>query len=419
MNILVLGCGGREHAIAKKIKESKYINKLFVMPGNPGTSLIAINIDRNSYNNIEVLNFCLEEKIDLVIPGSEVYLQNGITDVLLKNNIYVFGPTKKAAKIESSKEFAKDLMKKYNIPTARYDVFDNYNDALRRVEEIGVPIVIKYDGLAGGKGVVVAMDMIEAEAALFNMLEENEFGSGKVIIEEYLEGPEFSLMCFVDNGIVTPMPISQDHKRLLEGDQGPNTGGMGIYSPVPIIPTSVVDDAVVNIMQKTVDALLSEGIKYTGFLYGGLMLTKSGLKVIEFNARFGDPEAEVILLKLESDLIKIILDLKENKKPSIFWNDDYILGVVLASKGYPKSYQKGFNIKGTNQISDFYFHMGTKCINDNLLTNGGRVLFVYGKGETLLEAKLAAYNNVAKVDCPNLIYRKDIGYKSINQYQKI
>lgn len=413
MNIIVLGSGGREHAITAKLKESKYSKNIFVMPGNPGTSTLATNIDRDSFNNIEVLNFCIEEHIDLVIPGSEVYLQNGITDVLTQNNIHVFGPTKKAAQIESSKIFAKSLMKKYNIPTAKYEVFDNYNLALQYIEKVGIPIVIKYDGLAGGKGVIVAMKYDEAKTALYNMLVKKEFGNALVVIEEYLEGPEFSLMCFVDNGLVLPMPICQDHKRVLDGDLGLNTGGMGIYSPVSIIDPTVVNDSII-IMQKTVDALLTEGINYTGFLYGGLMDTKDGPKVIEFNARFGDPEAEVLMLKLKSDLVEIILNLKAKRKQKIKWNNDYVLGVVLASKGYPKDYQNGYSIKGLDSIKGSYFHMGTKLKGNDLITNGGRVLFVYGKGKSLFEAKEKAYSNIEKIECSNLIYRKDIGHKSLN-----
>lgn len=414
MNILVLGCGGREHAIAAKLKKSKFTDKLFVMPGNPGTESIAVNVDKDSFNNIEVLDFCLTEIIDLVIPGSEMYLQNGIADTLMEHGIHVFGPTKRATQIESSKEFAKDLMKKYDIPTAKYEVFDNYDLALKYIEKIGIPIVIKYDGLAGGKGVVVATKYEEAKTAINDMLIKRVFGTGKVVIEEYLEGPEFSLMCFVDNGVVLPMPISQDHKRLLDEDLGPNTGGMGIYSPVPIIPLSVVYDSINNIMQKTVNALHSEGINFTGFLYGGLMLTKHGPKVIEFNARFGDPEAEVLMLKLESDLVEIILNLKVKKSQTIKWNEDYILGVVMASKGYPKNYQKGYIINGLDSINDTCFHMGTRMKGNRLISNGGRVLFVYGKGKSLLEAKKEAYSNISKIECSNLIYRKDIGSKSLN-----
>jgi phosphoribosylamine--glycine ligase len=413
MNILVLGSGGREHAITAKLKESKYPENIYVMPGNPGTAKIAINIDRDSFNHTEVLNFCIEEHIDLVIPGSEVYLETGISDVLLQNNIHVFGPTKAAAQIESSKQFAKNLMKKYNIPTAKFEVFDNYDLALQYIKKVGAPIVIKYDGLAGGKGVVVAMNFDEAKAALFNMLVKKEFGNASVVIEEYLEGPEFSLMCFVDNGLVLPMPISQDHKRLLDGDFGPNTGGMGIYSPVPIIHPSVVEDSVFNIMQKTVDSLLKEGINYTGFLYGGLMATCDGPKVIEFNARFGDPEAEVLLPKLESDLVEIILNLKAKRKTNIIWSSDYVLGVVLASKGYPNDYQKGYCIKGLDLIKNSYFHMGTKLKDNELITNGGRVLFIYGRGNSLLEAKEEAYSNINKIEYINLIYRRDIGNKSL------
>ncbi|XMB72978.1 phosphoribosylamine--glycine ligase [Mycoplasmatota bacterium WC30] len=415
MNILVLGCGGREHAITAKLNTSKHADKLYVMPGNPGTSTIAINIDKDASNNLEVLEFCLLNNIDLVIPGSEVYLQNGVADILLKHNIHVFGPTKIAAQIESSKQFAKDLMKKHAIPTAKYAVFNNYELALKYVVEVGTPIVIKYDGLAGGKGVVVAMEFEEAKTALFNMLEKKEFGNARVVIEEYLEGPEFSLMCFVDNGVVIPMPISQDHKRLLDNDLGPNTGGMGIYSPVPIIPLEVINNTIDNIMQKTVDALLAEGINYTGFLYGGIMYTSAGPKVIEFNARFGDPEAEVLMLKLESDLIEIILNLKAKRKQTIIWNKDFVLGVVLASKGYPKTYQKGYSITGLESIKDFYFHMGTSFNDKGFVTNGGRVLFVYGKGKSLLEAKEEAYSNINKIDCSNLVYRKDIGFRALEK----
>jgi phosphoribosylamine--glycine ligase len=413
MNILVLGSGGREHAITAKIKTSKFVGNLYVMPGNPGTSKIAINVNRNPLNNLEVLGFCLAKKIHIVIPGSELYLQNGVTDILVENDIHVFGPTKKAAQLESSKEFAKDLMKKYNIPTAKYEVFSDYQLALNHVIEVGTPIVIKYDGLAGGKGVVVALNFVEAKTALYRMLVKKEFGDAKVVVEEYLEGPEFSLMCFVDRGVVIPMPISQDHKRLQDGDLGENTGGMGIYSPVPIISSEAVNDAVSNIMQKTVDALFAENINYTGFLYGGLMYTEAGVKVIEFNTRFGDPEAEVIMQKLESDLVEIILNLKAKRKQTIIWNDDFVLGVVLASKGYPKTYQKSFCIEGLDLIDNSYYHMGTALKGNQLITNGGRVLLVYGKGKSLLEAKDNAYSNVNKIDCPNLIYRNDIGYKAL------
>ena len=412
MNVLVLGSGGREHALALKISESKLLKKLFVMPGNPGTSKFAKNIDINPLDKVEVLKFCLSKQINLVIPGCEIYLEKGISDYLIKAGIHVFGPIKKAAKLESSKEFAKLIMKKYNIPTANYEVFKEYKKAVKYIDENEVPIVIKYDGLAGGKGVVVAFTKEEAKLTLDKMLVHKKYGNSKVIIEEYLEGPEFSLMCFVDNNIVIPMPICQDHKRLLDNDLGPNTGGMGIYSPVPIIEEKDIDWSVKNIMEKTVEALKNEGIFYTGFLYGGLIKTIDGPKVIEFNVRFGDPEAEVLMPKLESDILEIISSIKSKKKIEVSWNKDYVLGVVLASDGYPSSYDKGIIIENANKINNLY-HMGTKNDLDNLVTNGGRVLFVYGKGKTLLEAKENAYKDIKKIKCKNLFYRKDIGYKSI------
>lgn len=413
MNVLILGSGGREHALALKISESKRLNHLYVMPGNPGTSSIATNVEWNMMDKLQVLDFCLNHQINLVIPGSEVCLEKGISDYLLKAGIYVFGPTMQAAKLETSKEFAKLIMEKYGIPTAKYNIFDNYEEALKHVMISKEPVVIKYDGLAGGKGVVVAYTKEEAKRALHEMLVQKRFGDSKVIIEEYLEGPEFSLMCFVDNGIVIPMPACQDHKRLLDHDLGPNTGGMGIYSPVPIIEEEDIRWSVTNIMEKTVDVLKKEGIDYTGFLYGGLMKTKDGPKVIEFNVRFGDPEAEVLMPKLNSDILEIIQGLKEGKRVDVSFTQDYVLGVVMASIGYPTSYQTGFVIENIDSIDNVY-HMGTKIETDKLVTNGGRVLFVYGRGKTLQEAKENAYQDIRKISCKNLFYRRDIGYKSMN-----
>ena len=413
MNILILGSGGREHALAQKVSESKLLSNLYVMPGNPGTNQVAENININPLDKKNVLKFCLEQKINLVIPGSEIYLENGITDYLLKAGIYVFGPTQIAAKLESSKEFAKALMKKYQIPTASYEVFSDYKKALKYIEKTPVPMVIKYDGLAGGKGVVVAFNKNEAKQTIKEMLLNKKYGKSNIIIEEYLEGPEFSLMCFVDNNIVIPMPICQDHKRLLDKDLGPNTGGMGIYSPVPIIEEKDINWAIKNIMEKIIDALKREGITYTGFLYGGLMKTKDGPKVIEFNVRFGDPEAEVLNPKLKSDILEVIISLKEKKSCDILWDDNYVLGIVMASNGYPIKYKKGYLIENIKHVKNYY-HMGTISKRDKLFTNGGRVLFIYGKGKTLLEAKDNAYKEIQKVKCNNLFYRKDIGYKSIN-----
>lgn len=413
MNILILGSGGREHALAAAISKSKHTNNLVVIPGNPGMSTIAKCVDIDPFDNDKIREFCGKQKIDLIIPGSEAFLDNGIADAFSKTNIKVFGPTKKAAMIESSKQFAKDLMKKYNIPTAKYEVFKEYDKALDYLNNVGVPIVIKYDGLAAGKGVVVTHDLEEAINTIDIMLNQKIYGNNPIVIEEFLEGPEFSFMTFVHNGTVIPMPISQDHKRLLENDLGPNTGGMGIYSSVPIISEKTIEYAYNNIMQKTVDAMITEGATFTGFLYGGLMDTVEGPKVIEFNARFGDPETEVILPKLQTDIIDIILSLYNEEYIEVSWDDTYYLGVVMASKGYPKSYEKGYEINGLESIKDMVYHMGTKEIDGKIVTNGGRVLLVLGKGKTLENAYKDAYKNVDAIECSNLVYRTDIGHKAL------
>lgn len=410
MNVLILGSGGREHALADAVSKSKLLTSLVCIPGNPGMEKIAKCIDIDPYNNDLIKEFCAKENIDLIIPGSESFLENGITDIFKDTKVLVFGPTKEAAKIETSKEYAKDLMKKYNIPTAKYEVFNDLNKAKAYVIEQGVPIVIKYDGLAAGKGVVVCTHLEEAFDALHDMLEDKTFGESTVVIEECLEGPEFSFMTFVHEGMVIPMPIAQDHKRLLDQDLGPNTGGMGIYSPVPIISSEIVEFSFKEIMQKTVDAMIQENNSFTGFLYGGLMVTVDGPKVIEFNCRFGDPETEVILPKLQTDILEVIIELFEGNQIQVSWSDDFIVGVVMASKGYPKTYQKGFDIEG---LHDNLYHMGTKREGNKIVTNGGRVLLVLGRGESLELAQKNAYNNVKKIKCNNLIYRKDIGYKSL------
>ena len=412
MNVLILGGGGREHALCYSVSKSSLLNNLYCVPGNPGIEKYASCINLNPLDNLVIREFAQENNIDLIIPGSEVYLENGIADIFQGTKIKVFGPTKSAAQIESSNEFAKDLMKKYHIPTAKYEVFSSYNEARDYIVNNSIPIVIKYNGLAGGKGVVVATSKKEAFEALKVMLVDKKYGNSNVIIEEFLEGPEFSFMCFVHDEEIIPMPISQDHKRLLDNDKGPNTGGMGIYSTVPLINNEVVTETMKTIMIPTVEAMKEEGKPFTGFLYGGIMNTKSGPKVIEFNARFGDPETEVILPKLESDILEIINNLYNKKSLEITWNNDYYVGVVLASKGYPNSYTKGHLIRGLEKIDDLVFHMGTKYENNEMVTNGGRVLLVTGKGFTLDEAIAKAYQNVKEIKCDNLVYRTDIGKKS-------
>ena len=360
-----------------------------------------------------LLKFALENKIDLTVVGPEASLATGIVDLFMENGLKIFGPKKNAAIIEGSKEFAKDLMKKYNIPTSDYATFSNFNEAKAYVLKKGAPIVIKYDGLAAGKGVVVAKTIDEAVKALEDMLLDKTFGDASVVIEDFLEGPEFSLMAFVNGNKVFPMVIAQDHKRAYDNDLGPNTGGMGAYSPVPIISDSDVKYAVKEIMQKAADAMVSENRSFLGVLYGGLMKTKDGIKVIEFNARFGDPETEVVLPRLESDFVDVIMDVIDGKDVDLKWDKNPRLGVVMASKGYPGSYEKGYEIKGLDKC-DLVFHMGTKKENDKYYTDGGRVLLVVGKGKTLKDAQKDAYNNVSKIDCENLFYRKDIGYQVCN-----
>ncbi len=413
MNVLILGSGGREHALAHAVSKSKLLTSLCVIPGNPGIEDIAKCIDIDPLDNNLIKEFCAKEDIDLIIPGSEAFLENGIADTFTNTKVKVFGPTKQATLIESSKEYAKDLMKKYSIPTAKYKVFKDYHLAKDYVTEQGVPIVIKYDGLAAGKGVVVCTSFDEAYQTLENMLVDKTFGNNAVVIEECLEGPEFSFMTFVHNGIVIPMPLAQDHKRLLDNDLGPNTGGMGIYSRVPIIKEDVIEKSYNEIMVKTVNALIKENNSFTGFLYGGLMLTNNGPKVIEFNARFGDPETEVLLPNLETDILEIIFNLFNGIKTEVSWNRKFYIGVVLASKGYPTDYDKGYVIEGLNQLKDNVYHMGTKRIDGNIVTNGGRVLLVLGNGITLEQAQKDAYNNVNKIKCSNLIYRTDIGNNSL------
>lgn len=405
MRVLIIGKGGREHALAFSCAKSKMVSKVYVASGNGGMvndyEIVNISEDDNS----ALVNFALENNIDLTIVGPENSLSNGIVDDFISNGLKIFGPTKAATMIESSKEFSKDLMKKYNIPTAKYEVFSDYELALKYIEVQGCPIVIKYDGLAAGKGVVIVNNLEEAKVTLKDMLLDNVYGDSKVVIEEFLEGIEFSLMTMVNANNVFALEVSQDHKQLNDGDKGPNTGGMGAFSPVDVITNEVVSESINTIMKPVAEALVLEGKPFLGFLYGGLMLTRDGIKVIEFNARFGDPEAEVVLPRLESDFVQNVLDVIEGKCPELEWSNDYVVGVVMASSGYPNEYEKGFLIEGN--LNDV-FHMGT-TYNDGVYTNGGRVLLVQGRESTLELAIENAYKKVKEVKCENLIFRTDIG----------
>ena len=414
MKVLVIGGGGREHAICECLKKSAKVTELFAAPGNAGITQIA-HCENISETDIDaLLAFALKNQIDLTIVGPEIALAAGVADVFLQNNLKIFAPTKRAAQIESSKEFAKDLMKKYDIPTAEYQVFDDYNTAIQYVTQKGAPIVLKYDGLAAGKGVVVAQTFDEAKSALDDMLLHRKFGQGRVVIEEFLAGQEFSFMCFVNGKNVFPMALAQDHKRAFDGDKGANTGGMGAYSPLPFITKEDKDFALKNIMQKTANALLSENCEFCGILYGGLIKTANGIKVIEFNARFGDPETEVVLPRLQSDIFDIFNDVIDGKTPDIQWNTQCALGVVLASKGYPESYEKGFEIKNLDKVDAQVFQMGTKLENGKLLTNGGRVLFITALADNFKEAQTKVLHEISKIECENLFWRKDIGYQVIS-----
>lgn len=417
MKVLVVGSGGREHAIAWKAAQSKRVEEVFVAPGNDGMKDVATVVNIPESDHDALIQFAKENGIDLTIIGPEAPLSAGIVDAFEKAGLVAFGPKKEAALIESSKSFAKEIMKKHNIPTGAYETFTSFEEAKAYVEEKGAPIVIKADGLAAGKGVVVAMTKEQAIEALQNMLVNRQFGesSAKVVIEEYLEGEELSLMAFVHGNIVVPMVGAQDHKRAYDNDEGPNTGGMGAYSPVPQFAAKDVDEAVTKILQPMADAMVKEGRPFTGILYAGLMMTKEGPKVVEFNCRFGDPETQVVLPRLESDLVDVILTLLDGNKPELAWSEEAVLGVVMASKGYPLEYEKGYVIHGFDKLDKetYVFHAGTKEKDGQLVTNGGRVLLFARKAKTLKEAQQDVYREMKKIECDGLFYRKDIGNKAI------
>ncbi|MFI3292190.1 MAG: phosphoribosylamine--glycine ligase [Rikenellaceae bacterium] len=411
--VLVIGSGGREHAIVDALKRSDDVSRVYCAPGNAGISKIADCVDIKETDVEALCKFALDKDLDLAVVGPEVALAAGVVDRFKKAGLRIFGPNKAAAQIESSKEFAKELMKKYDIPTAAFETFEEYAPALEYVKRGSFPAVLKYDGLAAGKGVVIAETLEEADAALKDMLLDDKFGKGKVVIEDFLCGPEFSFMCFVDGDKVYPMVLSQDHKRAYDGDKGPNTGGMGAYSPVPIITDEDVDYALKNIMQPTAEAMIAEGARYSGVLYGGLIKTPQGIKVIEFNARFGDPETEIVLPRMKSDICDVFCAIADGKPAKIEWHDFATLGVVLASKGYPGDYEKGFEIKGLDKVDAKVYHMGTAKKDGKIVTAGGRVLIVVGKGDTLKDAHANAMAEIQKIECDNLFSRSDIGWQVI------
>ena len=409
--VLVIGGGGREHAIVDALSRSPQVSKIYCAPGNAGIGSQACNVALKDTDVEGLKAFAIENNVDLTVVGPEAALAAGIVDAFRAAGLKIFGHTQAATAIESSKEFAKKLMEKYGIPTAGYKAFSSFEEAWAYVKERPFPAVLKYDGLAAGKGVVIAQDAEEARTALSDMLEGHAFGMGRVVVEDYLTGPEFSFLCFVDGTRVYPMPLSQDHKRAFDGDKGPNTGGMGAYTGLPFITEEDKEFAYREILCKAAQAMVAEGLPLSGVLYGGLMKTPQGIKVIEFNARFGDPETEVVLPLLKSDIYDIFEGVatgREVEQP--VWSDGVTLGVVLASKGYPGHYEKGFAIDGLDQVDAQVYHMGTAVRDGQVLTAGGRVLMVVSSGKDLADAREKVYAEVRKISCDNLFYRNDIAH---------
>ena len=410
MKILVIGTGGREHALALAASKSSLVEKVYCAPGNPGMALFGECVNVSGSDVEGLVTFAKENEIDLTIVGPEATLSLGVVDAFMEAGLKIFGPTKAATQVESSKDFAKNIMKKYNIPTAAYETFDDYEKAVCYVKEKGAPIVVKEDGLKAGKGVTVAYSVEQAIEALDIAFEIPE---NKVVIEECLVGFEFSLICLVHKDLVIPLEVAQDHKCVNDGDTGPNTGGMGSYSPVKKITPEIIEEAKNSIMIPMAKAMVEEGVPFTGFLYGGLMLCEDGIKTIEFNARFGDPEAEVILCRLESDFIQAILDVMAGKEVQLKWSEKVSHGVVMASTNYPASSTKGSLITGLENSDALIYHMGTKETKEGLVTNGGRVLMVVTMEDTLEEAFKHTYEEVNKIHCKDLFYRHDIGKKDM------
>ena len=412
MNVLVIGSGGREHAIVEALSRSPKQPKIYAAPGNAGIAQLAECVAIKDTEVEKLVEFAKTHDIELTVVGPEAALAVGVVDRFREEGLAIFGPTKAAAEIEASKDFAKRLMVKYDVPTAAYATFSDFEEAMAYVRKGTLPTVLKYDGLAAGKGVVIATTMEEAEATLRDMLLDTKFGEGRVVIEEFLTGEEFSLMCFVAGNKICPMPVAQDHKRAYDNDEGPNTGGMGAYTELPFITEEDHAYAMENIMQRVADAMVAEGTPFTGVLYGGLMKTPQGIKVIEFNARFGDPETEVVLPRLKSDAVEVFGAVARNEQPEAEWTEEATLGIVLASKGYPGDYAKGFAIRGTERVESKIYHMGTANKDGELVTAGGRVMIVVASASTLAEAQAKAREDIAKIDCDNLFHRTDIGNKA-------
>lgn len=418
MKVLVIGRGGREHSIALKLAQSVSVSEVIVAPGNAGIEEIAKCVDIDEMDTQGLIELAKAEAIDLTIVGPEAPLAAGIANEFIKENLRVFAPTKEAAIIEGSKDFAKQFMVKYDIPTADFETFTHIDDAKEYVKEQGAPIVIKADGLAAGKGVVVAQTEEEAYKALEDMLVSEEFAEAgsKVVIEEFLEGEEFSLMALVHGNQVYPLVTARDHKRAFDNDLGPNTGGMGAYAPVDDVTKEDLAFSIEQVVQRAADGLVKEGRSFTGILYAGLMNTKEGPKVIEFNARFGDPETQVILPLMDNDFGQVLDDILNDKNPELQWKDEYCLGVVVASEGYPGSYNKGVTIPQISEKQAFVIHAGTSKQGNHFISNGGRVLLVGAQNKQFQQARNDVYKALEAFDHYNgFFYRKDIGMKKATE----
>ena len=414
MKILVVGGGGREHAICWKLSKEANVDKIYCAPGNAGISNVAQCIDIQDSDIENLLKFAKENKIDLTIVGPEIPLVAGIVDKFEKEGLKIFGPNKKCAQLEGSKSFSKDFMIRHNLPTAKYKEYTDLDEAISEIDSFGYPVVIKADGLAAGKGVVISENREDAITTLKEMMSDKKFGNAgdKIVVEEFLTGIETSILAFVDNDTIVPMVSSKDHKKVFEGETGLNTGGMGTFSPSEIYTEKLAKEVQEKILDKTLEGFKKDNLNYKGILFVGLMITEDGPKILEYNVRFGDPETQSVLFRLDTDLNKIISEILDNnlKNIEINYSKEEAICVMLTSGGYPENYEKGKVISGLENLdSDIVvFHSGTKFDNENIVTNGGRVIGITAKGKTVKEAGEKVYENIKKINFEKMHYRKDI-----------
>ena len=414
MKILVVGGGGREHAICWKLSKEANVDKIYCAPGNAGISNVAQCIDIQDSNIENLLNFAKENQIDLTIVGPEIPLVAGIVDKFEKEGLKIFGPNKKCAQLEGSKSFSKDFMIRHNLPTAKYKEYTDLDEAISEIDSFGYPVVIKADGLAAGKGVVISENREDAITTLKEMMSDKKFGNAgdKIVVEEFLTGIETSILAFVDNDTIVPMVSSKDHKKVFEGETGLNTGGMGTFSPSEIYTEKLAKEVQEKILDKTLEGFKKDNLNYKGILFVGLMITEDGPKILEYNVRFGDPETQSVLFRLDTDLNKIISEILNNnlKNIEINYSKEEAICVMLTSGGYPENYEKGKVISGLENLdSDIVvFHSGTKFDNENIVTNGGRVIGITAKSKTVKEAAQKVYENIKKINFEKMHYRKDI-----------